>query len=87
MNGNQWFAIKRNPSSTVVHLVTGGDIQEVRIYAQSMYSNPVVEKLTWWIMRELTGANIPGDKETTDLYQGVLVLPRRGDYEIMITAL
>ncbi len=87
MKSDQWFIVKRKPSSTLLHFVSGGDLEAVTEYARAIYRNPVVEKLTWWIMRELTGVIIPADKEPPDEYHGLLHLPPRAGYTIMIKAL
>ena len=87
MKSDQWFIVKRKPSSTLLHFVSGGDLDEVTSYANTVYDNPVVEKLTWWIMRELTGVIIPQGREPTEDYNGLLHLPPIHGYTIMIKAL
>ncbi len=87
MKHDQWFVAKRNPNSTLVYFIAGPDLETVTAFAKTKYINPIVVPLTWWIMRELTGCDIPGDKETTDFVKGSIFLPRRAGYEIVIKAL
>jgi len=87
MSSDQWFAVKRSKKSPVVYLMTGGDRCMVTATAKSMFSDPVIVKLTWGLMKQLIGCNIPGDKQTTDFCRGQIFLPSRGKYDLIIKAL
>ncbi len=87
MKSNQWFVFKRNLSSTRLHFVTGGTLEEVIEYACSVYDEPIVLKLIWWMMYDLLGVIIPEGTESTDDYTGPLDLPPMHGYSIVIDAL
>jgi len=87
MSSDQWYAVKRCSSSSVVYLMTGGDRCMVTATAKSMYTDPVIVKLTWGVMRQLIGCNIPGDKQPNDPCRGRMFLPRREKYDLVIMAL
>lgn len=87
MSSDQWYAVKRKKVSNVIYLMVGGDRSMVTATAKSMFDNPIIEKVTWGIMKQLMGCNIPGDKLITDPCRGQIFLPRRGQYDIVIKAL
>ena len=87
MTSDQWFAVKRSRKSSGVYLMTGGDRCRVTLQAKCMYTDPVIVKLTWGLMQQLIGCNIPGDKQTTDFCRGQIFLPSRGKYDLVIMAL
>ena len=87
MNSDQWFAVKRNKDTSVVYLMVGGDRCMVTATAKMMFHDPIIQKITWGIMRQLTGCHIPGDKLPTDFCRGEILLPRRGKYDLVIKAL
>ena len=87
MPSDQWFAVTRQRGSSLVYIVTGGDRRMVEAVAKDMFRSPVIVKLTWAMMKAITGCHIPGDKLTTDFCRGQIKLPRRDTIDIVIKAL
>ncbi len=87
MENDQWYVVKQFPDSTMVYLVTADNISKVTNFAKTMYPNPIIIPLVWWMMKKLTGCKIPADKKTTDHCYGTLFLPLFDEYNILIKAL
>ena len=87
MPSDHWFAVKRKKDSTLIYLMTGGDRRMVEATAKAMFRDPVIVKLTWSLMKQIIGCNIPGDKLSTDYCRGEMMLPRLGKFDLVIKAL
>jgi len=87
MKSDMWFAVKRHKTSTVIYLVTGGDRRMVESAAKSMFRGPTVVRLTWGMLKVLTGCNIPGNVLSTDFARGQFMIPNLVKCDIVIMAL
>ena len=87
MTSDTWFAVSRMKGSSVVYLMVGGDRRMVEATAKAMFRDPVIVKLTWMMMKVITGCEIPTDKPMTDFCRGEFMLPRHGKYDIVIKVL
>lgn len=87
MKSDQWFAVSRAKGSTVIYLVTGGDRCMVKAWASSVFRKPIIVKLTWGMLNQLTGCNTPGDKLPTDFARGQFMIPNLQKCDVVIMAL
>jgi len=87
MASDAWFAVKRSKESSVVYLMTGGDRRMVEATANSMFRAPLIQKITWNILKQLTGCHIPGDRAGTDYARGQFLIPCLVKHDIVIVAL
>ena len=84
MTSDQWYAVKRDQKNKTVYLLCGGDRRMVDAVAKGMFRDPVVVKLTWMMMKVLTGCAIPGDTYMTSFCRGPVMLPLRDNHQIII---
>lgn len=87
MTSDQWYAVKRDKNTKVVYLMCGGDRRMVEATAKAMYRSPIIVKLTWMMMKVLTGCVIPGDTSMTSFCRGSIMLPRRDKNDCVIMVL
>jgi len=87
MKSDQWFAVKRDKNTKVIYIMTGGDRCMVKATAKGMFRDPIIVKLTWMMMKVLTGCAIPADKPATDFCRGEIMLPPNNNRFVIIKAL
>lgn len=76
MAAKSWFTIRSSKDALIVYLVSADDVSVVNSVAVGINGNPIVERLSWQDLHELTGCVIPVGSNTKDLASGNFMLTK-----------
>lgn len=84
MAAKQWFSIRTNEKSLVVYVVSADCQEACEVVARGLSGNPIIKRLTWQQLHDVTGGIIPAGSNPHALASGNFMLLRLDKPDVVL---